>query len=344
MNALFRLLRALLCLLIPFAGVVHAGCIDQKRLLGVNLSGAEFGEKRLPGVLNKDYVYPSRNDLTYFRGQGMNLIRLPFRWERVQHQVNTPLDQNELAELRRVVTWAKEMDLCILLDLHNFGTYQGRVLGSPELPTSAFIDVWLRLHQAFPDSTTTAFGLMNEPAALTPSQWMKVAQETVLALRKNGVENLLLVGSGRWSGAHEWDRPFDAVSAATAFRAFRDPLNNFAIEVHQYADPHYSGTEKSCIDASRLRDIMGRLTAWALQEKKKFLLGEFGVANSSECLDALNSMLGAMQNSDAWLGWSYWSAGAWWGPYPFSIQPANGQEAAQMGTLRSYLPPTIQKR
>jgi endoglucanase len=223
---------------------VQAGCLDQTRLRGVNLSGAEFGHERLPGVLGKDYTYPSRNDLVYFRDMQMNVIRLPFRWERIQRQIGEPLDTTELAQLRQVVDWAKALDLCVVLDLHNFGTYHGRVLGTANLPASAFIDVWLRLHQAFGNSNETAFGLMNEPAAMSVPQWMAVAQQTVLALRSAGARHLLLVGSGRWSGAHEFDKEFDGISAAKAFGNFKDPLNNFAIELHQYADADYSGTSK----------------------------------------------------------------------------------------------------
>lgn len=327
---------SMLCMLL--LGHAQAGCIDQKRLLGVNLSGGEFGHTRLPGVLYKDYIYPSRNDLAYFKAQGMNIVRVPFRWERVQRQINTPLDVAEIEQLRNVVSWARDMNICVLLDLHNFGTYHGRVLGSVDLPASAFFDVWRRLLQAFNNPDETAFGLMNEPAALSVPQWMQIAQQTVLTLRSAGARHLLLVGSGRWSGAHEWEKSYDGVAATNAFRSFYDPLNNFAIELHQYADANYSGTGTSCIDAARLRDALARITVWAKQEKKRFLLGEFGVAPSTECLAALRAMLESMQDADAWLGWTYWSAGPWWGNYAFSIQPGNGTEAPQLGLLKNFIP------
>jgi endoglucanase len=316
---------------------VQAGCLDQTRLRGVNLSGAEFGHERLPGVLGKDYTYPSRNDLVYFRDMQMNVIRLPFRWERIQRQIGEPLDTTELAQLRQVVDWAKALDLCVVLDLHNFGTYHGRVLGTANLPASAFIDVWLRLHQAFGNSNETAFGLMNEPAAMSVPQWMAVAQQTVLALRSAGARHLLLVGSGRWSGAHEFDKEFDGISAAKAFGNFKDPLNNFAIELHQYADADYSGTSKQCSAAERLSNIMSKVTVWAKQHKKRLFLGEFGVANSPDCLAALRTLATSMQDKDAWLGWAYWSAGPWWGNYVLSIQPHNGKEMAQATELRKFL-------
>ena len=137
-RSLLNLLAHALCVITPLlCASAQAGCLDQTRLRGVNLSGAEFGHERLPGVLGKDYTYPSRNDLVYFRNMQMNVIRLPFRWERIQRQIGQPLDTTELAQLRQVVDWARELNLCVVLDLHNFGAYHGRVLGTANLPASS---------------------------------------------------------------------------------------------------------------------------------------------------------------------------------------------------------------
>jgi endoglucanase len=324
---------ALLCV-----GVVQARCLGTEPLRGVNLSGAEFGEGRLPGVLNKDYVYPGIDDLRFFQKIGVSVVRIPFRWERIQRQPFGPLDPQELAQLQRVVAWGRDMNVCVLLDLHNFGTYQGHVLGSTALPVAAFIDVWLRLQREFADKNSSAFGLMNEPAALPVGQWMAIAQETVLALRKSGTENLLVVGSGRWSGAHEWEKPFDGASSSDLFRGFQDPLNRFAIELHQYADSSFAGTAGACVSAPRLRSLLSRVSDWARREKKQLFLGEFGVPASPDCLEALVAILDSVQDPQVWIGWTYWSAGRWWGKYPLSIQPTAGLPAPQLTVLRQYLP------
>jgi endoglucanase len=326
----------LICLVLT--GSAHAGCLDQKRLLGVNLAGAEFSTKNLPGLLYKDYIYPSRQDLAYFKSTGMNLVRVPFRWERLQHEPNTALTEADLAKLQQVVAWGREMDLCILLDMHNYGSYFGQTVGSDAVPTTAFIDVWIRLHEAFDDPASSAFGLMNEPAAIKVPQWLEIAQATVFALRRAGARNLLMVPSGRWSGAHEWARTFDGTSAEKAFRDFRDPQDNFVIELHQYADTNHSGTGRQCVTSDQLRSLMAPVTAWGLREKKRFFLGEFGTDASAECLATLRTQLDAMQDDRAWLGWSYWAAGPWWGSYPFSIAPQNKGEAKQLTVLREFLP------
>jgi endoglucanase len=322
------------------AGLAYAGCFDSS-LKGTNLSGAEFASQKLPGVLGYDYAYPTRSDLVFFKSTGMNLIRLPFRWERVQHSLKGPLDSAEVAQITRVLGWARELDLCILLDLHNYGTYQGQRIGSEAVDASAFEDVWLRLAAAFPDNTTTALGLMNEPAALPVPQWIALAQSTVLALRREGASHWLMVGSGRWSGAHEWDKQFDGLSAAEAFWSFNDPLKRYAVELHQYADNNYSGTSTDCIAPERLKKIMQTLALWSQANQVRLFMGEFGTGNSAACLADLRALLRPMQDNRVWLGWSYWSAGVRWGPYPFSIQPGKGPEAAQLALLREFLPQAL---
>jgi endoglucanase len=226
----------------------------------------------------------------------------------------------------------------VLLDLHNFGTYHAQPIGSAAVTASAFEDVWLRLATTFPDANSTALGLMNEPAVMPVPQWMALAQSSVLALRRAGASHLLVVGSGRWSGAHEWDTRFDGLSAAEAFWAFNDPLKRFAVELHQYADSNFSGTGSTCVGPERISKVMQKLALWSRGNRVRFFMGEFGTNNTPACLLALRTMLHAMQDRSVWLGWSYWSAGARWGPnYPFNIHPEPGPEAAQLTLLREFL-------
>ena len=45
---------------------------------GINLSGAEYGER--DGTLGTNYTYPSEKTVQYFASKGMNVVRLPFKW------------------------------------------------------------------------------------------------------------------------------------------------------------------------------------------------------------------------------------------------------------------------
>lgn len=315
---------------------VNATCLDSP-LKGVNLAGAEFAAEKLPGVIGVDYAYPSKEDLAFFQSTGMTAIRLPIRWERIQHVLQGPLDRAEAARIRQILVWAGELNLCIVLDLHNYGTYSGQKLGSSMVTSTAFTDVWLRLVAMFPEAPSVAFGLMNEPAAIRSTYWLEVAQSTVLAMRRAGAQHLLLIASGRWSGAHEWYTRFDGVSAAEAFARFSDPLDRFAIELHQYVDADYSGTTLECIPPALLLSAMEGLRAWGKKHKTKFFMGEFGAAGTKACLADLRVLLASMEEPHVWLGWTYWAAGQRWGNYPFSIQPKPNEQAAQLTLMREFL-------
>ena len=333
------LLRATLCLLallilMPLARDASAQCLGKAPLRGVNVSGAEFHSNRLPGVQNKDYVYPDPADFDYIRSIGANVIRLPFRWERIQPQLNGPLDPAQLRALNTTVQQASQRGLCVILDVHNYATYRGDKLGSDAVPESAFIDLWTRLAAAFPDPQKAAFDLMNEPAKIDIAQWAPIAQHTVDALRHAGADNLILVAGGRWSGAHDWMK--GDPSNAEAFADFKDPLHRTWLETHQYADPGFAGVKQACVDPARLKRVLASLTDWARQHHQKLFLGEFGVAPNDDCLAALDAMLSEVDDASVWRGWTYWAMGRWWGKYPMSIQPRNGQDAPQTAVLKKY--------
>ncbi len=43
------------------------------------------------------------------------------------------------------------------------------------------------------------------------------------------------------------------------------------------------------------------------------------------------------ENSDVWIGWTYWAAGAWWGGYKFSVHPSPDGDKPQLEVLMKYL-------
>jgi endoglucanase len=342
------LFAALTCFFSPLAA---AGCLDGKQLVGVNLTGAEFASGKLPGTIFKDYVYPDPADMRHFQEQGMNTFRLPFLWERVQPQLFGELDAGELKRMTDTVAAASALDACVILDVHNFGQYRGKPIGSADVSRDAFVDLWMRLLAAFPDTKHVAFGLMNEPAQMTVADWAATAQQTLDALRKKeGVKDdkahgtkrsghLVLVPGGGWSGAHSWQgKDRSGVANADALRAVRDPANNYLIEVHQYGDSDFSGTKTECIAPARLQKVMADLTQWAHATNQRLFLGEFGVAVNDQCLAVLKAIVDGTEDRAAWGGWTYWSAGKWLGTYPFSLQPDAGVDKPQMAILKNAMP------
>jgi hypothetical protein len=151
----------------------------------VSVAGGSFGAAGVEptssfsnvqhGAYGVDYHYPSEQTLRFLASRGIKLVRIDFRWERIQPNVYGPLDPVELDQLKQTVEQASAAGLKVLLDLHNYGSYyrfdgrQGvrQTIGSATLPLGALADVWRGISATFKDHPgIAAYGLMNEPAEL----------------------------------------------------------------------------------------------------------------------------------------------------------------------------------
>lgn len=302
---------------------------------GVNFSGAEYGKAK--ARINHDYHYPDESDFAWAKAKGFVMVRLPFSWERLQPTLNGDLDKDELERLSSAVARARAHGLATVLDPHDYATWGGDLIGSPKVPIAAFADFWRRLATRFRSERDVIFGLMNEPKS-SILKWAETAQAGLDAVRSTGACNLTLIPGANWTGAHSWNAVIDGASNAQAIAAIKDS-GPHAIEFHQYLDHDSSGEHGDCRKPEETVAALSVATAWLRKHRKKGFLGEFGAGSDAQCLAGLDAMLGHMRdNSDVWLGWTYWAAGSWWPPsYPLSIQPRNGKDAPQMATLKKWI-------
>ncbi len=305
--------------------IVGDGAVAQGkgvRLRGINIAGGEFAGEKLPGVYGRDYIFPSPDEIGHFAKAGMNTIRVPFLWERLQPALNGPFNADELARLDGVVANAERENVMIVLDSHNYAKYRGKDIGSADVPVAAFVDFWKRLAKHYLKSPSVIFGLMNEPYRPPSDQWAQIAQAATIGIRQTGAKQLILVPGTIWSGAHSWLKKVGQQSNAEALAGFRDPGNNFAYEMHQYFDSDSSGTTPNCVSEDVGIKALTNATEWLRKQGRQGFLGEFGASKDPTCLAALRATLKYMQdNSDVWMGWTYWSAGAWFGNYMFYPYP-----------------------
>ncbi|WP_369935610.1 glycoside hydrolase family 5 protein [Xanthomonas tesorieronis] len=329
------LLRGSLCLALT---ACTAAAIAQEPLhyAGVNLAGAEFNSAKKPGVVYKDYMYAADSDYAYVAAQGMNIVRLPFLWERLQPGANGELDAAQLGYLRTAVSRAKSHGLHVILDVHNYAKYNGVRLGSDGTPASLLADLWRRLAIVFGNDDTVIFGLMNEPNGMSSGDWATTAQLAIDAIRETGAYNVILVPGTAFTGAHSWNSTWYGISNAQSLVAIEDPVENLMFEVHQYLDQDYSGTSADCVSATIGSEKLQGFTAWLRANGYKGFLGEFGASSNATCMAALDDMLGYVHdNADVWLGWTAWAAGAWWKTdYAFNLQQnKDGTDKPQMSVL-----------
>lgn len=303
---------------------------NNQQLLGVNLAGAEF---------DHGTFWPNNQEFDYFQGKGMTVFRLPFRWERLQPQLNQDFDKNQMSDLMTAVNRGTENGSFVIIDPHNYARYNHQLIGSAAVPHEAFADLWTRLANIFLNNPRVIFGLMNEPHSMPTEQWRDSANMAIAAIRATGSDHLILVPGNAWTGAHSWTQNWYGTPNAQVMLSIVDPNNNYAFDLHQYFDGNFSGTSPDCSighGAAQLQSV----TDWLRTHQKMGFLGEFGGADNNNCEQSVTNALDYIQvNSDVWLGWSWWAAGPEWGEYIFTLEPTNNfqTDRPQMSWLQPYL-------
>jgi endoglucanase len=320
----------------PYA---HASS-ERPLFAGVNLAGGEFGN--LLGTQGTDYRYPAPADIDYYAELGFNLIRVPFRWERLQPKLGAPFVSADQEPLTQVVEYATGKGLHVVLDTHNYarrrladdGWTADHPIGSKLVPIAAFTDYCGRLAGIFKGARSVIFGLMNEPWGIEPEDWLVIANAAIAAFRREGARQLVLVPGVAYSGAHSWVSALNIVMGNIV-----DPANKFAFEVHQYLDADSSGTSSIAVGASIGSERIEAFQRWCRQNSFRAFLGEFGAGADATSLAALDDICRTLEvNSDVWLGWAAWAGGSWWpDDYIFTLEPSRGKQMRpQTRILASY--------
>ena len=301
-------------------------------MLGVNLAGADFGT--VGQAYGTGYTYPTHGEIDYEAASGMNVIRLPFLWERLQPTLNGPLDPAELARIDDVVNYATSKGMKVDLDVHDYGNYGGQPIGSSAVPNSTFADLWGKIAAHYATNVNVMFGLMNEPQQSSASGWLNSVNAAITAVRGAGAAQEILVPGIGYDGAWTWTT---GPNASVIGSGVNDPLNNYVFEVHQYLDSDGSGTHQNVVSNTIGSQRLADITTWAENTGHRLFLGEFGTASDATSLSALGDILSSMsQHADVWQGGTYWAAGPWWGNYMYSAEPSNGVDTGQMKVLEQY--------
>jgi endoglucanase len=229
-------------------------------LIGVNLAGAEFGSNNVPGTYNVDYTYPTHAEIDYYASKGMEVIRLPFLWERIQRTEFGALDPTELARLDDVVNYATSKGLEVDLDPHDYGYGFGNLIGSAQTPNSAFADFWGKLAAHYASNPNVMFGLMNEPHMQSASTWLVSVNAAISAIRSAGANQEILVPGSYYDGAWTWTTTDNAAVIGTGVV---DPDHNSAFEVHQYLDSDGSGKHPNVVSPTIGVERLTAITQWA---------------------------------------------------------------------------------
>ncbi|RWA11639.1 hypothetical protein EKO27_g3469 [Xylaria grammica] len=251
------------------------------QFVGVNESGAEFGNAALPGRLGKDYIWP---------------------------------DQNAIS----IVNFVTGKGAYAIIDPHNFGRYYGNIITDID----GFRAWWSTMAKRYASNDKVIFDTNNEFHDEDNTLVANLNQKAIDAIRAAGATSqYIFVEGNSWTGAWHW------VSSGTAdgMGKLTDPYDKIVYEMHQYLDSDGSGTSASCVSSTIGKERLQAATEWLKANGKKGILGETAGGSNSQCIAALQGMLGHMaDNSDVWRGWLWWGAGPWWGNYIYGMEPPSG--------------------
>jgi hypothetical protein len=225
----------------------HADDVGVRR--GVALTGLEFGtntgfSNTNPGTFGVDYYLEPAASYTFVVNRGVRMVRVGFRWERLQPTLGGSLDFSYSLRLANQVLNAQSAGLQIVLDCHNYGEYyvapgvgtpSARLtIGDGTLTQDHFVDLWSRVSAQFSQFLgVVAYGLMNEPhdMATGADGWELASQAAVDAIRANGDNKLIMVGGYNFSKVQGW---------ATTHPQPWISDHNFMYEAHHYFDSESS--------------------------------------------------------------------------------------------------------
>ncbi|KAI0099567.1 glycoside hydrolase family 5 protein [Hypoxylon sp. NC0597] len=307
------------------ATIYYAGVAESGGEFGVWSADAKKGTG-LPGTFGVDYQFINKAGIdTHVDQNHLNLFRIAFLLERMA-PLSTGLGKtfNEthfdyFKEAVDYVTVTK--GAYAILDPHNYMRYNdpssqpntGSVIGDTSDPTAAtteqFGEFWGELAKRFADNEKVIFGLMNEPHDMATSLVLKNNQAAIDAIRAANASNLIILPGNSWTGGHAWAQGPDPNSAI--IHQFEDPLNNTAIDIHEYLDVDFSGTHSECVSdpATNLKDV----TNWLKEHNLKAFITEFGGQNNTGCANMLTDFIKYMDDNDVYIGWTAWAAGPFWG-------------------------------
>jgi endoglucanase len=297
------------------------------QMFGVDFSGLEDDSGIYP---------PAASDYEYFGvTKGLKLVRLPFTWERMQPTLNGALSSTYLADVDAQVSMAASDGMQIILDVHNYDRYNGNLVGSADVPYSAFENLWTQLATHYAGNTTVyGYDIMNEPNG-TGGTWPTAAQDAVNAIRAVDTEHFILVEGDSYSSADVW-------GSSNPGLPITDSANRTIYEAHCYfsnANDDSYGTyaaEGAYPDKGVL--LVAPFVAWLKVNHQWGMIGEYGVPkNDSRWNVVLNNFMKYIQENG--LSGTDW-AGPGFNPasYQLGIEPTDGVDAPQMSVLELYTP------
>jgi len=196
---------------------------------------------RLRGVMIPD---PSRLDeqgrfnqelIAQIQATGANVIRVPVHpefWQRDADYLWRYLDP--------LVGWAGDAGIYVIIDLHFIGnlvTGAGAQMPELDIPAVEFANqFWTLVAPYFSNAPHVLFEIYNEPADITPAEWIVSSTHLVELIRSLGAKQTLIIGGVEYSKDLSWvlDNPLKDANLAYASHIY--PSHSESQWAHWFGD------------------------------------------------------------------------------------------------------------
>lgn len=277
------------------------------------MAGFDFGMDTTGTQDQTQVLTPDNAQMTHFvNDDKMNAFRLPFGWQWLTaNTLGGTLNSANLAKLNSLVTACLNTGALCILDLHNYARWNGGIVGQGGPTNAQLTSLWTQLATKYKGQSRVAFAVMNEPHDIPNiTTWAATVQAVVTAIRTAGATSQMILMPGNvWSSA-------DNLVSSGSFAALQTVKNldstttNLIFDVHKYLDSDNSGTHAECV-TNNIDGAFSPLATALRNAGRKAFLTETGGGNVQSCVTYMCQQLTYLNsNSDVYLGYIGWSAGA----------------------------------
>ena len=145
----------------------------------------------------------TRQDFENIKSLGCDAIRLPINLHAMTKGApNYTLDPLFFEFLDKVITWAEQLEMHLILDNHTFDPQVGT---DPNVGT-ILEKVWSQMAEHYQNrSEFLYYEILNEPHDISDQQWNTIQQKVVQAIRAIDTEHFIIIGPANWNSYHNLD-------------------------------------------------------------------------------------------------------------------------------------------
>lgn len=255
----------------------------------------------------------------------MNVFRLPVGWQFLTgNNLGGTLNSQNLARYDSLVQACLSTGALCILDLHNYARWNGAIVGQGGPSNAQLVSLWTQLANKYGSHSQIAFGVMNEPHDVPSiTTWAATVQEVVTAIRQTGAtSNIILLPGNNWTSAGSFVSS-GSLDALKTVKNLDGTTTNLIFDVHKYLDSDNSGTHVECT-TNNIDGAFAPLATALRNIGRQAMLTETGGGNVQSCVTNMCQQLDYLnKNSDVYLGYVGWSAGAFQQTYELSLVPTH---------------------